>query len=149
MVSKVLLQFSTPYFYHEYLPLYPILRSLSSVFILEALDSHFHSHSGISPSFFLIEDRYITLLMLQTAFPCPLPHGSSVGPDSSSWNGAPRGLKPQQYSLKVGAGKPYPLLSFSRSQAPKGPGAPRLVLSLSGSSLAHLESAALPGCGLG
>lgn len=40
MVSKVLLQLSTPCFYHEYLPLYPILRSLSSVFILEALDSH-------------------------------------------------------------------------------------------------------------
>lgn len=39
-VSKVLLQLSTPCFYHEYLPLYPILRSLSSVFILEALDSH-------------------------------------------------------------------------------------------------------------
>lgn len=71
MVSKVLLQFSTLCFYHEYLPLYPILRSLSSVFILEALDSYpLHSHSVMSPSLFLIEYRYITLLVLQTAFPC-------------------------------------------------------------------------------
>lgn len=40
MVSKVLLQFSTPCFYHEYLPLCPILRSLSYVFYSRSLGFH-------------------------------------------------------------------------------------------------------------
>lgn len=77
--------------------------------------------------------------MLQTAFPC------SSSPRFLSWPGlqflegkAPLGAEaPAVQPLKVGAGRPYSLLSFSRFQAPEGPGAPTLVLSLSGSSLAH------------
>lgn len=149
MVSKVLLQFSTLCFYHEYLPLYPILRSLSSVFILEALDSYpLHSHSVMSPSLFLIEYRYITLLVLQTAFPASLPHGSSVGPDSSSWKGRlPWGAEaPAVQPLKVGGKE-----ALSSPVLLQVPSSRRSWSSYAG-PVPHWhtpESAALPGCGLG
>lgn len=149
MVSKVLLQFSTPCFYHEYLPLYPILRSLSSIFILEALDSHsLHSRSVISPSLFLVECRYITLLMLQKHFPPPLPFGSSVGLDSSSWKGRlPWGAEAAAVQpLKVGGRE-----ALSSPVLLQGPSSRRSWSSYAG-PVPHWhtpESAALPGCGLG